>query len=125
MINKNSPNTVYTQLSCWVNLKELIDLFEYKSIVKKKEKEIKTLLYQNINENLIDKNKFIVDFNLASSGVMNNKSSYMLCDITFYLKNKNKLKKKCDVNIELERLTKILINNVFNENDSYFSYSLK
>jgi hypothetical protein len=125
MINKDNPNTVYSQINCWVKLKKDMDIIDYRKIVKKKEKEIKMKLYDNINQNIFYKDKFIVDFNLASSGVMNNKSSFMLCDITLFLKEHKILKKNCQINEHIKGLTKIIIDNVFNKNDLYFSYSSK
>ena len=82
--NKN-PKSVYLQISAWGKPKEnYID--DYDFILRKKSKRVKSKLFQVLDEECFYKDKSIIDFNMASSGISYGKRSFMSVEITLFKK---------------------------------------
>ncbi len=82
--NKN-PKSVYIQISAWGNPKDS-DIEDYESILRKKSKRVKRKLFEVLDNNNFYKDKSIVDFNMASSGVSYGKRSFMSVEVTLFKK---------------------------------------
>lgn len=82
--NKN-PKSIYIQISAWGKPKEN-GVENYEPILKTKSKRVKRKLFEVLNESDFYKNKSIVDFNMASSGVNYDKRSFMSVEVTLFKK---------------------------------------
>jgi hypothetical protein len=82
--NKN-PKSIYIQISAWGKPKEN-GVEDYESILRNKSKRVKRKLFEVLRENDFYKNKSIVDFNMASSGVNYDKRSFMSVEMTLFKK---------------------------------------
>lgn len=60
---------------------------DYKSIVKRFEKALKNIVYNNANRFNYCNKKYIVDVDMKVSGIEYNKKSYFGCDIILYKQN--------------------------------------
>ena len=121
--NKN-PRSVYIQISAWGKPKDpLVD--DYDNLLRKKSKKIKNELFNSIKEGLFHKEKTIVDFNMASSGISYNKKSYMSVEMTLFKKepllpiNSNELIK------ELDEISEKIISNIFEVDDHFKFFKTK
>ena len=82
--NKN-PKSVYIQISAWGKPKDS-SIEDYDSILKRKSKRVKRKLFEVLDGNNFYKDKSIVDFNMASSGVNYGKRSFMSVEVTLFKK---------------------------------------
>lgn len=82
--NKN-PKSVYIQISAWGKPKDS-SIEDYDSILKRKSKRVKRKLFEVLDSNNFYKDKSIVDFNMASSGVNYDKRSFMSVEVTLFKK---------------------------------------
>ena len=82
--NKN-PKSVYIQISAWGKPKDS-SIEDYDSILKRKSKRVKRKLFEVLDGNNFYKDKSIVDFNMASSGVNYDKRSFMSVEVTLFKK---------------------------------------
>ncbi len=82
--NKN-PKSVYIQISAWGKPKDS-NIEDYDSILKRKSKRVKRKLFEVLDDNNFYKDKSIVDFNMASSGVNYGKRSFMSVEVTLFKK---------------------------------------
>lgn len=82
--NKN-PKSVYIQISAWGKPKDS-SIEDYDSILKRKSKRVKKKLFEVLDGNNFYKDKSIVDFNMASSGVNYDKRSFMSVEVTLFKK---------------------------------------
>lgn len=117
--NKN-PKSIYIQISAWGKPKKYDEL-NYDFILKNKAKGIKKKLFQILDDSYFYKKRSIVDFNMASSGISNNKRSYMSVELTLF-------KKEPLLSINSENLLS-KINNIseklildFFEQDNHFEF---
>tara|TARA_R110000822_G_scaffold94450_3_gene216609 strand:- start:1299 stop:1733 length:435 start_codon:yes stop_codon:yes gene_type:complete len=121
--NKN-PKSIYIQISAWGKPKgDMID--DYELIMKRKAKRIKRKLFEVLDDNTFYKSKSIVDFNMASSGVNFNKKSFMSVEMTLFKReplspiNSEKMKPI------LEGISKKIINDVFETDETFKFYKKK
>jgi|TARA_R110000868_G_scaffold15938_7_gene72146 hypothetical protein len=82
--NKN-PRSVYIQISAWGKPKDS-EIEDYDSILRRKSKRVKKKLFEVLDNNNFYKDKSIVDFNMASSGVNYGKRSFMSVEVTLFKK---------------------------------------
>jgi hypothetical protein len=99
--NKN-PRSIYIQISAWGNPKNKFEE-NYDSIIKNKSKRVKRKLYDVLDTDRFYKNRTIVDFNMASSGINYGKRSFMSVEMTLF-------KKEPLLPVNSEELTPILKN---------------
>lgn len=79
--NKN-PKSLYIQISAWGLPKREHE--NYEKVIRDKSTKVKKQLYKIIDDNIFYKNRSIVDFNMASSGVSKGKRSYMSVEMTLF-----------------------------------------
>jgi hypothetical protein len=85
-IKEISENCYNFKLEAWLTPKDNTER-DYKSIVKKIEKDLKYLTYQLKSSLSID--EYIIDLDLRASGINYGKKSYMKCYITLMEKDKH------------------------------------
>jgi hypothetical protein len=123
--NKN-PKSVYIQISAWGKPRENKDNSEYENIIKRKSKRVKKKLFEVLDGRRFYKDKAIVDFNMASSGINYGKRSFMSVEMTLFQKEEPLL----PVNSEemkpfLETISRKIINDVFEVDEDFEFYKRK
>lgn len=118
--NKN-PKSVYIQISAWGKPKNNKENDEYENIINRRSKRVKKKLYEILDDEKFYRNRIIVDFNMASSGINYGKRSFMSVEMTLFQK-----KELLPVNSEelkpiLETISRKVIKDVF-ENDEEFEF---
>jgi len=121
-IDKHTPKTVYIRISGWGNPIDYDDENDYSSIIRKYDKRIKTYLYKNSNLDILN-NISMVDMDMRESGIAQNKSSFMSCEITLFQKNLQLLTDD-SLNNELIKLSKHICDEIINR-DIYFNFFKK
>jgi hypothetical protein len=121
-IDKHTPKTIYIRISGWGNPIDYDDEIDYSSIIRKYDKRIKTYLYKNSNLDILN-NVSMVDMDMRESGITQNKSSFMSCEITLFQKNLQLLTDDT-LNNELIKLSKHICDEIINR-DIYFKFFKK
>ena len=121
--NKN-PKSVYINLSAWGELNNEEEELDYDKIINKMRKNIKQNINDSINVDDFHKGKYIVDLDMRSSGISNNKRSFMSCEITLYQKNGLSINKPYMVTTATEIIEKI-ISGCFNHQRHFTFYKTK
>jgi hypothetical protein len=122
--NKN-PKSIYINLSSWITPINNDEL-NYSRIIKNLDKAIRQSIYDFLTKkssNLFYKDYTIVDFDLRKSGIKYNKTSYLSCEITLYLKNQISVT-SIEIADEINQIINCIIKNNFNENE-YFLFNKK
>lgn len=85
-VDNRFPKSIYIQISAWGKPK--MDREDnYESIIRQKSKRVKKKLYEVLNKHdRFYKDKCIVDFNMASSGISYDKRSFMSVELTLFQK---------------------------------------
>lgn len=96
--NKN-PKSIYINLSAWGEPLEITENINYDNVINKLRKQIKHNINSNIDINDFYNNKYIVDLDMRSSGISNDKRSFMSCEITLYQKNNIPVNKPQMINV--------------------------
>jgi hypothetical protein len=116
--NKN-PKALYVSISAWADpLNE--ESINYGSVIKKLTKRIKKELHDNLDLELFNPERSIIDFDMRESGITYGKRSYMNCEITLYQKHSFKLQEK-EIQKSLNQILGDIICNVF-DNQIFFDY---
>lgn len=115
-INNKNPKSVYFVISAW-GKPNYDDEINYKSVISKLNKKIKTCLYNNLDESLFN-NKFIVDFDMRYSGISKGKKSFMSCEVNLYKNNTFGINDK-RIKSELESIINIIIDEVFDKSEDF------
>ena len=123
-MDKNNPKSIYIRISGWGNPLDYDENYDYKSIIRRINKRIKTLLYNKVNINNFDNNRIIIDLDMRDSGILEDKSSFMSCEITVsqhnhYLINSDRMLS------ELNNIASMIIYNVFTNNEYFKFYKKK
>lgn len=121
-IDKYNPKTFYIKLSGWGNPINYYSDNDYKSIIRGFSKKIRSSLFQELNHNF-NKTMTMVDLDMRDSGIVDNKSSYMSCEITLFQTN-NYLLDSDEITKEVNRIIKLILNDIF-ENNQYFKFFKK
>lgn len=83
-VDSKKLNSIYINLQTWVKPKEANDNWE--RVVLNLSRSIKHTVHENINEDLFEEN-FIVDLDLRSSGIQEDKKSFMNLEINLFTKD--------------------------------------
>lgn len=122
--NKN-PKSIYIQISSWGELKnEVLETDNFDRIIKNKSKKVKSKLFEIIDSNQFYKDKFIVDFNMASSGVSNKKRSYMAVEMTLFQKKLDSITSK-ELEPHLYNISEKIIKDIFEKDEDFKFYKHK
>jgi hypothetical protein len=117
--NKN-PKSIYIQISAWGKPKEYLNC-DYEGIIRNKSKRVKNKLYEVINKEVFYKDKAIVDFNMASSGISPNKRSYMSVEMTLFKKEPLIPINSEEILPVINNISERIIKDVF-EKDEHFNF---
>jgi hypothetical protein len=122
-MDKNNPKTIYLRISGWGNPIIYTEDNNYKSIIRRINKRVKTLLYNELDVDVFDINKTMVDLNMRDSGILEGKSSFMSCEITLFQYN-NYLLNSDIIMSYLNHIILKVLNDVFIVNE-YFNFYKK
>lgn len=122
-MNKNKPKSLYIKISAWAN-PMTDDSENYRRIIRKITKRVKTHLYNNTNQTKFDIDKTMIDLDMRESGISYGKSSFMSCEITLYQYNHHQLRSSIMMN-ELNQITDDIIKNVLVKNEYFTFYKKK
>ena len=117
-VDYKNPKSIYINISSWFSpIKECDNWDRAVSGLKRN-------IQSNINStnlnNLFLEKKQIVDLDIRTSGIRENKRSYMSCEITLFLKNEEPIKSD-NVKLVVENILTNIINNSF-KTSSYFNF---
>jgi len=121
-VDNKQPKSIYIQISSWGLPKT--EHPDYEKVLRRKTSRIKRKLNEIIG-NDFHKNRCIVDFNMASSGISQGKRSYMCVEMTLFKKepylpvNSEKLKPI------LTNISEEIINNVFEKDEDFDFFKRK
>ena len=90
--NKN-PKALYLNISAWGEPLIENDV-NYKSVIRQLDKIVRNTLYKDLDSNLFQTKRSIVDFDMRESGIEFGKRSYMNCEITLFQNHNFKLQEK-------------------------------
>jgi hypothetical protein len=121
-IDKNNPKTIYVRLSGWGNPIDYFEDNDYKTIIRQLSKKIRRIIFRELNSDFYN-SMTMIDLDMRESGIIDNKSSFMSCEITLFQSN-NYLLDSNEVSDELNRVIKIIIDKVFEDNE-YFKFFKK
>ena len=121
--NKNSKS-IYISLSAWGELLPTNDIINYDGVISKLRKQIKHNINSTINTEDFHKNKYIVDLDMRSSGISNQKRSFMSCEITLYQKNNIPVNKPKMINTATN-IVKNVIGSCLETQDHFTFYKTK
>lgn len=113
--------SLYLNIQTWVEPKIYSD--NWQRIVLNLSREIKHTIYEHLNKNYFDE-KFIVDLDLRSSGIVEGKKSFMSLESTFYLNVESFDFKSKLLKDELKKITSTIIKENL-DNNEYFDFFLR
>jgi hypothetical protein len=121
-VDNRNPKSVYVSISSWARPKIDEDI-NYGKILTSINNRVKRTVANNMNTDMFDSRRYIIDFDMKSSGIRYGKKSFMNCEITLYQKLKLKLNED-NLQRELKSIIDNVIKEVFTENQ-YFSFEKK
>jgi hypothetical protein len=122
-IDKRNPKTIYLRISGWGNPINFNDDNDYRAIIRKFDKHIRALLFKELGKNF-NNQMSVVDLDMRESGIINNKSSFMSCEITLFQSSVISLYSN-EVNENIKNILEILITEVFEDNEYFEFYKKK
>ena len=85
-VDNHQPKSIYIQISAWGKPKVNKDC-NYENIIRQKSKNVKRKLFEILSKDeRFHKDRCIVDFNMASSGISYDKRSFMSVELTLFQK---------------------------------------
>jgi len=118
-VDNTNPKSVYVSISSWANPK-IKDEVDYDKVLSTINNRIRRTVGNKLNNDLFYSGRYIIDFDMKSSGIRYGKKSFMNCEITLYQKLKLKLNEN-NLQQELKNIINDIIKEVFTENQ-YFSF---
>lgn len=116
--NKN-PKAMYITISAWAKPKKNSEV-NYSHVIKNINKRLKSLIFENLDKNLFEQHRTIIDLDMRNSGISYYKKSYMNCEITLFKLNDFKIHNK-QIKEELNKTINKIILDVFEESE-YFEF---
>lgn len=121
-IDNKNPKTIYLNVSAWG--KPLTEEKNYDKVINKIRKNIKQNLYSKIGDNNFEKERYIVDLDMRSSGITKSKRSFMSCEITLFQKDNIPVNNPFMIE-ESNRLITNIIDDCLENNDYFEFYKTK
>ena len=122
-INKLNPKSLYIKLTAWA-LPISTEDKNYKILIRKINKQIKTKMYFHLNGDNFNVHKTMVHFNMRESGIKYGKASFMNCEITLFQLNNHLLKSDILMK-DLIKITDLIINEILEDNEIFNFYKRK
>lgn len=123
-IDKDNPKSIYIRFSGWGNPIDYSEYNDYNKIIRKFDKKLRSFLFNEVNGEIFNNKLNIVDFDMRESGIINNKSSFMSCEITLSQINNYTLDDKI-IDDEINYLVDKILKNIFYENVHFKFYKEK
>lgn len=123
-VDKGDPIAIYLDISTWASPKQAEISEKYETVIRKLRKRISDIIYFNTDK-LFNKNRFIVDLDLRTSGIEFGKRSFLNLECTLYQKEPIKGIKNKEIHSKLQNLSDKLIEEVFNNNEYFKFYRRK
>jgi hypothetical protein len=121
-IDNKNPKTIYLNVSAWG--KPLTEEEDYDKVINRLRKTIKQNLFSKVGHNNFEKERYIVDLDMRSSGISQKKRSFMSCEITLFQKEKIPVNNPLMVE-ESNKLITEIIDQCFEENNYFEFYKTK
>ena len=121
-VDYKKPKSIYLNISSWFS--PIHQSENWDRIVGKLKRKIKYNILESSCPDLFLPNKHIVDLDIRTSGIRENKRSYMNCEITLFLKREENIKSKVIEGNAGEVLTSI-INETLNQSLDFKFYPTK
>jgi hypothetical protein len=118
-VDNANPKSVYVSISSWANPK-IKDELDYDKVLSTINNKVRRTVSNKLNNDFFYGGRYIIDFDMKSSGIRYGKKSFMNCEITLYQKLKLKLNEN-NLQKELKNIIDDVIKEVFTENQ-YFSF---
>jgi hypothetical protein len=124
-VDNRQPKSIYIQISAWGKPK--VDKEEnYESIIRQKSKRVKKKLFEILNsDERFHKDRCIVDFNMASSGISYNKRSFMSVELTLFQKEPFIQVNSEEIYPTLTKISSKIIKDVFEVDEDFQFYRRK
>jgi hypothetical protein len=124
-VDNHQPKSIYIQISAWGKPKVDKD-DNYESIIRQKSKNVKKKLFEILSKDgKFHKDRCIVDFNMASSGISYNKRSFMSVEMTLFQKEPFIQVNSEELFPSLENISTEIISNVFEKDKDFEFYRRK
>jgi hypothetical protein len=124
-VDNKKPKSIYIQISAWGKPKENNDS-NYDNIIKQKSKRIKQKLFEVLSlDERFYRDKCIVDFNMASSGISFSKRSFMSVELTIFQKEPFVPVNSEELYPSLSEISSRIINDVFETDEDFKFYRKK
>tara|TARA_R110000851_G_scaffold172050_3_gene318390 strand:- start:535 stop:993 length:459 start_codon:yes stop_codon:yes gene_type:complete len=123
-IDKNNPKTLYVKISAWGKTIDYDSDTDYGSVIRQINKKIRTISYKEIDNSVFNKDMNMVYLDIRESGILDDKPSFMSCEITLQ-QNNNYLITSELIDNALRGLTSHIINGVFLINKHFKFYKNK
>lgn len=120
--NKNTV-AVYIKLSAWAEPTIGDEEINYTSVIRKLDKAVRSHTFKNLNIDNFHNELTIVDLDLRESGIIFTKKSFISCELTLFQKGNYQINSEF-MTEELTKISKDLIDNVFDKNE-YFKFHQK
>ena len=121
--NKN-PKSIYISLCAWGEPMKKTENINYNSVISNLRKQIKHNINSTIDINDFHRDKYIVDLDMRSSGISDDKRSFMSCEITLFQKNNIPVNKPKMVNTATN-IVKNVIGSCLETQDHFTFYKTK
>ena len=117
--------TIYLKINSWVqpeDLNEDDNNIDFNYLISKSRRSIKELIYNLENENY--KPQSIVDLDIRTKGIKQEKRSFMNLEVTLYVENKIDIKSK-DTKKDIKELMETIIDKGLSDKNLYNFYKTK
>lgn len=121
--NKN-PKSIYIQISAWGELKNMSH-DDYESVLQNKRKRVKRKLFETLTDDKFYKDRSIVEFTMASSGISETKRSYMSVEMTLFQKEPLYPVNSKQLIPSLTNISEKIITGVFEKDEDFTFYKKK
>lgn len=117
-VDNRQPKSIYIQITAWGKPKVKRD-GDYDGIIKRKSKRIKRKLFEILDNNEFHKDRSIVDFNMASSGITYGKRSFMSVEVTLFQREPYLSVNSEDLIPTLNNISTKLISDIFEKDEDF------
>jgi hypothetical protein len=105
-VNSKQLKSVYLRMQCWVEPKTE-DASNWDAIISLIRREVRMCTYHNINPEFFT-DKYIVDLDLRSSGILKDKRSFLSCEVTLFTNKQRDIKNE-EFSHQMQRMAQKII----------------
>lgn len=121
-VDYKKPKSIYLTISSWFSPNN--DSDNWDRVVGKLKRKIKYNILETTSPDLFIPHKHIVDLDIRTSGIRENKRSYMSCEITLFLKKEESIKSKI-IEGNAGKVLNTIINDTLNKFTDFKFYPTK